>query len=261
MPFQSHSTPTRKMLWVFDRMILYLGFVLSQVSKARPFDKLRAGSGAPSAGATSSGQRPRKMLQDAAPSFVAWRAPSTRQCARPRPRSQPTGLAWRRTGHCCYFPHRCFPWRWRHCGAGPGTWPAHRRTVETALELRLFQVGQPFQSRIHQFRARLQAGVDGDGRLAVPWTDVLANIAAEDLAAHQLHQFRGNGAAMLDRQVRDTTRRIHPVGRNQRAGGASFQAATAASAAVRLLYALFPLGREVLSGEPPKTHTTPVWDG
>ncbi len=32
---------------VIDPLILYLGFVFSQVSKARPFDKLRAGSGAP----------------------------------------------------------------------------------------------------------------------------------------------------------------------------------------------------------------------
>ena len=56
--------------------------------------------------------------------------------------------------------------------------------VELALEGLLVQTAQPIQCWIHKFGARLQVSIRGDGSLSIPWAHVLADIAAEDLAAY-----------------------------------------------------------------------------
>ena len=71
-----------------------------------------------------------------------------------------------------------------------------------------------------------------DRRAAIPGAHVLADVAAEDLAAHLRAQRLGNGAPLLDGQVGDAAARVHLVGRDQSARGAGIDAARAAAAAV-----------------------------
>jgi len=85
----------------------------------------------------------------------------------------------------------------------------HRRTIEELFPLRLFECGQPLERGIYQFAARLKIRVGGDGRLAIPWADVLADVAAEDLAADGGTEVVRDGTALLDGEVGDTEGRIH----------------------------------------------------
>src|SRR5216684_1285394 len=53
--------------------------------------------------------------------------------------------------------------------------------------------------------SRLKSFQAGARRLAVPRADILADVAAKNVAAHRLAKRFGNRPAKLDRQIRDAT--------------------------------------------------------
>src|SRR5579859_2657224 len=71
------------------------------------------------------------------------------------------------------------------------------------------------------------------GPSTVPWTDILADIAAEDVVPDAGTHFCRDLPAFFDGQIRNAARGIELVGLNQRVRGTRLNAARAASAAVR----------------------------
>ena len=67
----------------------------------------------------------------------------------------------------------------------------------------------------------------------VPRADVLADVAAEDVAPHAVPALLGDGALDLDGQVADAARGVEDVGGREGAGGTRVQAGGAAPAHVR----------------------------
>ena len=64
-------------------------------------------------------------------------------------------------------------------------------------------------------------------RLAVPGTDVLTNVAAEQPVTNSVPQFRGDGAAMFNREIRNATASIQHVRSNKGVGRTGVEAARA----------------------------------
>jgi hypothetical protein len=79
---------------------------------------------------------------------------------------------------------------------------------------------------------RLEMGKARNRRAAVPRANVLANIAAEDVAANGLAKFQWNGCAQFDRQVGNASACVEHVGLNDCAGGARVNAQAAISAQI-----------------------------
>ncbi len=71
--------------------------------------------------------------------------------------------------------------------------------------------GQPVEGGIDELGARRELGVDGDGRFTIPGADILADVAAEDLAADAVAEVFGDVAALLDGQVRDAAGGVHLI--------------------------------------------------
>src|ERR1035438_911550 len=81
----------------------------------------------------------------------------------------------------------------------------------------------------------MERGIAGDGGSGVPWAHVLADVAAEDVAAVAGAPVFGNPAAQLNRQIRDAQARIDRVTAakwHDGLGGTGIDAAAASAAAI-----------------------------
>ncbi len=112
----------------------------------------------------------------------------------------------------------------------------HRAAAKSFAKLLFRGRQQPLQSGrkkgIAGERPRLEILQCGERRAAIPWTNILADVAAENVAPHRFAQFRGDFAAQLDGEVRDATPRIQQVRLDDRAGRTSVNAQAAISAQV-----------------------------
>src|SRR5713226_9496024 len=68
----------------------------------------------------------------------------------------------------------------------------------------------------------------------IPWARVETIVAAENAIADERPQFERNGSFQFDREIRNTTPRIQPMGRRNRARRASGNATLASSAPIAL---------------------------
>jgi len=93
-------------------------------------------------------------------------------------------------------------------------------------------LSQPIERRINQFWAGLKLGRIRYRRFAIPWADVLADIAAEDMPSHSVAHLFGNRAALFDREIGDTLVGVELVRCNQRVGWAGIDASCASTAAI-----------------------------
>src|SRR6266581_7495244 len=87
--------------------------------------------------------------------------------------------------------------------------------AEGGAKILLTQCGQPFQRRIYQFSPGLKFGSGWRLRLivaSIPGTDVLADVAAKDMAANTGAQSFGNSAALFDGEISNAEVRIHLIG-------------------------------------------------
>src|SRR5258705_13757107 len=75
--------------------------------------------------------------------------------------------------------------------------------------------------------ARVKFFERSDRRAAIPRTDVLANIAAEDMLPHGFAQLCRNRATQLNRQIRDAASRVENVGLDNGGGRARIDAQAA----------------------------------
>src|SRR6266481_5411656 len=73
----------------------------------------------------------------------------------------------------------------------------------------------------------------GNRRAPVPWTNVLADIAAKNMVAHRLTKLFRDGAAQLDGEVRDTLSGIHHVRCDESLRRTRIQTPTATRAQIR----------------------------
>lgn len=83
-------------------------------------------------------------------------------------------------------------------------------------------------------RANFETRLGRDRRFAVVGADLLADVAAEDPVAHAWLQVGRNVAAMLDGEVRNAARGVHPVGVGEGVRGTGVEAAGAGAAVVGL---------------------------
>ncbi len=74
--------------------------------------------------------------------------------------------------------------------------------------------------------------------LAVPWADVLADVAAEHPSVELLGRLIGEHSAMLDSPVADASARVELIRARERFGRAGIEASRAAPAVVRLVRAI-----------------------
>src|SRR6516162_3924995 len=81
--------------------------------------------------------------------------------------------------------------------------PLDRCSAEHPAKILGTQSRQPTQFRIHHLGSRFQFRSFGYGRVAVPWTHVLANVTAKNLAPNSGAKTFRNASALLDRQIRD----------------------------------------------------------
>ena len=91
---------------------------------------------------------------------------------------------------------------------------------------------EPFEGGIDQAVAGLEFGRGGDRGFAIPGADVLADVAAEDVASHAVAQVLGDGAALFDGEIGNAAVGIELVGREKRVRGTGVEAASAGAAAV-----------------------------
>ena len=63
------------------------------------------------------------------------------------------------------------------------------------------ELRNPFQCGMDQLRPRLELGDRRYWRLAVPWADILTDIAAEQVMAHSGPQALWNSASFFDGQI------------------------------------------------------------
>jgi hypothetical protein len=111
------------------------------------------------------------------------------------------------------------------------------RTLEPALELGSVHVGEPVQGRVdelgawenvvHSVHQRIV-----NGRSSIPGADVLADVAAEDLAADGGAEIFRDASLLLDGEVGDAARGVHLVRGDEGVGRAGIDAARAGAAAV-----------------------------
>src|SRR5579859_7051895 len=104
---------------------------------------------------------------------------------------------------------------------------------------------QPVQTWVHQAGARAKFLSAGHGSLPVPGANILADIAAKDMAADARAQIFGDRAALFDGQVRDATIGIKLIRSDDGLGGTGLNAAGASAAAVRSRQ----IGREIERGK------------
>src|SRR5688572_12483658 len=109
-----------------------------------------------------------------------------------------------------------------------------RRAAQTLVELRLGPGEQLDQARRVEAVAHLEVRLCGNAREAVPRADQLAIVAAIDAVANQGPQLDGDGAFVLDGEVRDAASRIELVGGADRPRRTDVDAALAAPAMLGL---------------------------
>src|ERR1035437_6391062 len=77
-----------------------------------------------------------------------------------------------------------------------------------------------------------QVAGDQGQRAVIPWTNILANVATENIAANRRPKLLRNRASQFDVEIRYAARRVHHIGLRQGSGGTSFDAVRAGAAAV-----------------------------
>ena len=100
--------------------------------------------------------------------------------------------------------------------------------------------------------ARREVALGGELGELVPRAHELAVVAAVDAVAQRLAELRGNRGAQLDRQIRNATRRVQLVRRDDRAGRTDIDAGTAGAAVVgrRLIERQRQVGEDLAKKEP-----------
>jgi hypothetical protein len=107
------------------------------------------------------------------------------------------------------------------------------RPLEPPLERLGIHCCQPLQSGIDELLSCQHAFVGRDRRTTVPGADILADIASEDLSAHQTAQLFRDTSLLLDRQVGDAARGVHLARSYERVCRASIDTPRATSTAIR----------------------------
>ena len=140
--------------------------------------------------------------------------------------------------------------------------PAHRRAVElrsnSASSIAASHSSAGFTSSVRASNS----GSAAERRFAIPRANILADVAAEDLPPHALHQLRRNRL----RGARWSGRRCiapHPSGKAQsarRSGRPPGSAGSFRSDPAAAPRALFPLRSRAKSAAPPEIQTTPASD-
>jgi hypothetical protein len=109
---------------------------------------------------------------------------------------------------------------------------ANGRAAELLPEFFRADFAEPLERGVDQPFSRLELGCAGRWCFAVPGTDILADVASEDVAADAFAHFFGDRAALFDGQVRNAFVGIELVGRDQRVRRAGFDTAGATAAAI-----------------------------
>ena len=112
--------------------------------------------------------------------------------------------------------------------------PPHRRAAKRPAEFFRAHLRQPVERRIHQLRPRLKLSGVRRRRFPVPRTNILADVAAEDVPPHPAAQFviRRKRAALFDREIRDALVGIELIRCDQCVSRAGVDAARATAAAI-----------------------------
>src|SRR3989338_9055920 len=110
--------------------------------------------------------------------------------------------------------------------------PENRTTTETAAKFFFAEGEERNQFRRIQTFAGRKGPLLGVSCLDVVRTNLLADITAEDVIAHQRAQMPWNGPFELDREIRDAAAGIEYVGTDEGAGGTGLEAEIAPAAAV-----------------------------
>src|ERR1700722_7756316 len=117
--------------------------------------------------------------------------------------------------------------------AQPGPFGApYRRSGKSRAKFFLADLRQPVERGIYQFGPGSEFRGGGCRSFPVPGADILADVAAEQVAPHTGSHLFGNFAALLDREIGNAQVGIELVGRDQRVGGAGLDAARAGATAV-----------------------------
>src|SRR5262245_20098895 len=127
-----------------------------------------------------------------------------------------------------------------------------RCTPKALFKIFTAHASQVFQQWVHLGRVGLYVRLSGEVAFAIPRTDVLANIAAEDMVPHLWAKLFWNSTLELDSQIGNTAPGIEHVGFQERLGWAGLQAARACPAVVeRRTVILQSDGQDKLSQQQP----------
>src|SRR5690348_5595695 len=110
--------------------------------------------------------------------------------------------------------------------------PLDRRAAKHGTKVLACHLRHLAQFRIHQLGSRLELEKGSDWRLAVPWTHILTDVAAKDMAADPFTQLRRNRPPFFDSQVSDAARRVHLVWPNESLCRTRIQTSCASTAAI-----------------------------
>ena len=108
----------------------------------------------------------------------------------------------------------------------------HWRAAKQLAKFFHAKLHQPCEVGIHQLGPGLKIGQSRHRCMPVPWADILADVAAENLPANTWAQFLRNRVAQLDGQIRNALGRIHFIGRRKSIRWARVQASCARAAVV-----------------------------
>src|SRR5690348_14220110 len=79
--------------------------------------------------------------------------------------------------------------------------PEHFAELLLGYPRQLFEIGREVGGG--------ESGITRDGSVCIPWTDILTDVAAEDLVAHLTASLVGDGAAQLDCEICDAKAGIY----------------------------------------------------
>src|SRR3989338_3911472 len=110
--------------------------------------------------------------------------------------------------------------------------PGNGARAKTAAKLLFAQQKKRNQLRREETLPRIKGLFPGRLRFNVVRTNLLANVAAEDVVAHQRAEMLWNRSLELDRQIRDAAARVEYIMTDKSAGGTCLQAEIALAAPV-----------------------------
>src|SRR5271157_4307478 len=109
----------------------------------------------------------------------------------------------------------------------------YRRAAKHFAELIDAEPRQPFELGVDQLRPRLEFRCSADRSFTVPRTNILADVAAEDLPSNSGAQFFRDRAALLDGEIRNALGGVELIRRRKRVRRTSIETARAGAAVVR----------------------------